>query len=157
MLLATDLTELPAAVRQRMHQLLTEENAMQALQAKIRQQRIAQFYHNHTPRSMDGMGGQVMAMDPYWVNYFRWVLGQKWTQDLEARKWVLKKNPCFRVRHGGTKLLFASAAVPGAARRTFKKVYAEGVRSQESGVTVPAALTPDACPLTPHPTVSKPK
>ncbi len=139
MFLSTDLTALPNVVRQRMHQLLTEENGMAALQAKIRQQQIAKFYHDNPPRARDGVGGMQMSMDPYWLNYWRWKLGtERVGQDPEVRKWILKKHECFRVKHRGTKDQFASAEMPKRGerreerggitavregRRTFRKTY----------------------------------
>jgi len=124
MLLTLDTTELPAATRQALHEFCTREEAFKAAQAKMRQQRIAKWHRDHELRSIEGIGAQVMAIDPYWLNYWRWKLGHETVhQDPDFQKWLLKTNECFRVKSKGTKLQFASAAVPGSARRTFRKTY----------------------------------
>jgi hypothetical protein len=119
MLLQTDLTELPAAVRQAMHRILTEENAVAALAARARQAQIHRFYEQNRPRAMEGLGGMETAIDPYWLNYWRWKLGTAVVgQDPEFRAWLKKKHEVFRVRHKGTKIQFGFS---GGTKRCIKR------------------------------------
>lgn len=120
--IAVDLTELPLAVRARMHEVLTSEHAAQIVQAKMRQQRIAQFYHQNQPRSIEGVGGQDMAVDPFWIGYFNMMHGRQIWEDPDFKKWLLKEEEMFRVQSGGTKLQVGWA--PGKV--TFRKKYAHG-------------------------------
>jgi hypothetical protein len=124
MLLAVDLTRLPKGIRDNIHRVCTDDNAMAAMHAKVRQQQIAKFYHDNTPRSMDGIGGQVMAMDPYWLNYFRWQLGTEAVQqDSDIKKWILKRHPEFRVRSGGTRIQVGFGDCGAGASRRYTKRY----------------------------------
>lgn len=120
--LAVDMTELPASVRAHMHKVLTEEHSVEIMQAKLRQRRMAQFYHNHEARSIDGIGGQTMAIDPYWVGYFNMKYGRDSMGDPEFKQWLLKEEEMFRVKSKGTKIQVGYAP----ARATFTKKYGAG-------------------------------
>jgi len=103
-MMAVDLTEVPARVRQKMHQVLTDRNAFELMQAKIRQEKIAQFYHQNRPRALEGIGGLTTAIDPYWVNYFRMKYGDDIWNDPAFKPWLVKQFEAIRVRHTGTRL-----------------------------------------------------
>lgn len=119
--LVVDLTEVPKAVRQEMHRILSDENARELVQAQVRQAKIAQFYHQHPPVARDGIGGITMSVDPYWANYWRQVLGDKvWEQDEEARKWILKREEWFKVRHTTGNIVVTNVGIPQSVRRRVK-------------------------------------
>jgi hypothetical protein len=132
MLLGVDLTELPKAIREKIHRVCTDENAAKLVQAKLRQEQIAKFYRDHPPRAIEGVGGLTMSYDSYWINYFRWLTGE--TSDDEIKKWMSKQWDAFKVRHTGTKLQVGYGSTPerrkkesgaGAAPRNkkFSKKY----------------------------------
>lgn len=122
--IGVDLTELPAAVRKRMHEILTDENAREMVQARIRQEKIARFYHDNRPRAMDGIGEKVMAVDTYWVSYFRMQYGADIWEDPDFEKWLRREDEATRVRSGGTKVMSGWGGLSGGAtRKRFRKTY----------------------------------
>jgi hypothetical protein len=125
MLMTVNLTALPGAVRDKLKEVLTSENAAAMVQAKIRQQQAAKFVRDCQPRSMDGIGGMEMTIDPYWIAYFKCKYGTDPTVDRDFRRWLKAQGEDqFFVRHRGTRLQVAGAALPGSATRSFKKTYA---------------------------------
>lgn len=120
--LTADLSNVPPAVRQRMHEILTNENAMALVQAKIRQQQAAKFVRDQRPRSIDGIGGVSMTVDPYFENYFRMKYGTSPVEDPHFRAWLKRQGEDqFFVTSSGTKIQISSPGMPG--KRTFKKTY----------------------------------
>lgn len=120
---AVDLTELPLNLRRRMHQVLTDRNAFELVQAKIRQQKIAQFYHQNRPRSLEAIGGLETAIDPYWVQYFRMKYGEDIWEDPNFRDWLKKRFEEIRVKHSGTKLQIGYSTCGFGVKPRFRKVY----------------------------------
>ncbi len=90
--LAVDLTALHPGIRQKMHELLTNENAYALVQAKIRQAQIAKRNREQAPRSMEGVGGQVVALDPYFSSYFKMKYGTDPIHDPEFRRWLKRST-----------------------------------------------------------------
>lgn len=103
MILPVDLSGMPEEVRQRLHEIWSRDNEREMFEALGRQQQIARFYHQHELRATDGLGEVTMAVDPYWLNYFRWLHGSEETDSKEFRDWLKKREPMFRVKSGGTK------------------------------------------------------
>jgi hypothetical protein len=99
MIMPVNLTALPKAVRERMHEIWSDENAMEMVKAKIRQEQIAKFYHDHPPKWKEGFGELTMAVDPYWRGYFQMLheTGEVWDEK-DFQKWVAKNMPELRVK-----------------------------------------------------------
>ena len=124
-LFPVNLTRLPPAVRQRMHEIFTEKNAAAMVRAQIRQAQAAKFVRDHQPRSMDGLGGMEMTIDPYWISYFKHMYGTDPTHDTDFRAWLKRQGEDqFFVKATGTKIQVGSASIPGSVARSFKKTYA---------------------------------
>ena len=103
MQLGIDLTVFPPEVMKAMHDIFTREAEVEQVQARIRQEKIAKFYHDNRPAAKDGFGGMELAIDPYWVSYFQWKYGQAEAWGSDFREWLKKREPMFRVRHTGTR------------------------------------------------------
>lgn len=120
--LTADLTGLSTAMRERVHKVCTDENAFAMMQAKLRQARAAKFVRDFQPRSVEGMGGMGMVVDPYWLTYFKATYGTDPVQDPEFRAWLKRQGEDqFFCRSGGTRIQVGGVAMPG--RRVFKKTY----------------------------------
>ena len=133
-MLPVDLSALPAGVRKRMHEILSDQNAMEIVKAKIRQRQIAQFHHQNRPRAMDGIGPKVMAVDPYFVSYWRMKQGADCWDDPDFVKWLAREEEAVRVRAGGTKTQVGYSG-PGPARPakgTILEVRGGNVRSRKT-------------------------
>jgi hypothetical protein len=119
--ISVDMSELPLEILFKMHKVLTEENAFSLVQAKIRQQNMAKFYHDHPARNVEGMGEKTMAVDPYWIAYWNMKMGRQIWQDPDFKKWLLKNDEMFRVKSTSSKIQVGYAPT----RSTFRKVYAD--------------------------------
>lgn len=97
------MTEVPHAVRRKMHAVVTDEAGFQIAQARIRQARIAKFYQDNQPRAIEGIGGLKMAVDPFWVGYFNMMHRRNVFTDPDFSKWLAKEDEIFRVKSGGTR------------------------------------------------------
>lgn len=117
--LPVDLTELPAAVREQMHKILTRENEREMVQAIARQEAIARFYEENRPVAQEGLGAMTMALDPYWVNYFRMKLKYDPAEEGEVRKWLRKKYDWFRVKHTTSKIQVGYSGLGGKRVKTY--------------------------------------
>lgn len=115
--LIADLSQLPNGLRKKIHEVCTNEFTVQAQLAKIRQQKIAKFFHDHTPRSIEGMGGQEMALDPFIVQYLSLHHGADFWQDRDFREWVRKRHDFSRVTSTGTKIMAGYGSKSDAATR----------------------------------------
>jgi len=99
-----DLSEVPHEIRTKMDEILTGKYSKDLQAAVDRQKRIAQEFHNNKPRSIDGIGGQDMALDPFIDAHCKLARGGNVWEDSDYKKWFLKKNPESRVKSGGTKM-----------------------------------------------------
>lgn len=95
--MAVDLSVFPKAVLERMHRIWTDENAVEMVKAKIRQEKIAKFYEDNAPRWKEGFGEMVAAIDPYWRDYFRAKYGED-ADTPEFRKFIAKQTDMFQVK-----------------------------------------------------------
>jgi hypothetical protein len=118
--IAVDLTELPMEVRQKLRDVVTNECSMQIMQAKLRQAKVQKFYHDNRPRSIDGVGGLNMAVDPFWISYFNMMHGRQIWMDKDFAKWLGKQDDLFKpIRHTGTRLQFGYSPT----NPTYRKKY----------------------------------
>lgn len=122
-MLTVDLSHLPGAVREQLHAHYARENETALQQAVARQEHIAAHYARNPPRSLEGIGGQTMAVDPYFQKYFRLQYGDDAWEDPAKRAFILKQNPELRVKHGRTDPTRGGDAVSPRGRRVFHKSY----------------------------------
>jgi hypothetical protein len=97
-----DLTELPRHLREAIRTNAVREEEVQFQLARIRQTKIAKWFHDHKPRSIDGVGEQTMAIDPFFARYLE-LTGVDFWGDPDVKKWLDKRHPEFRVKSGGTR------------------------------------------------------
>jgi 1,6-anhydro-N-acetylmuramate kinase len=116
--IAVDLSELPVAVRAQLHKVCTDATAAQLVQARIRQERLAKFHADNRAASIEGIGAQTVAMDPYFVGYYNMLHGRKVMHDPDFVKFLLKKEEIFRVRSRGTKI---QCGYTGDGKRSSKR------------------------------------
>ena len=88
-----------------MGKLACSQFADKAAQAIREQQRVANEFERHRPRSIDGIGGRTMALHPF----LHWEAGLyfgdgDWDRDPDKVKWYLKRNPAAKVRSTGTRI-----------------------------------------------------
>jgi hypothetical protein len=119
--LEVDLTELDNPTRQSIHRLVADEGSFQIMQARLRQEGIAKFYRDNQPRSIEGVGEQTMAIDPFWIGYFNAMHRRQVWADPDFRKWLTKEDDVFRVKSRSGKLQVGW--VPSSERSTFHKSY----------------------------------
>jgi hypothetical protein len=117
--LAIDLSDLPSDVLNSLHKVLTDEFAVELMQAKIRQKRIAQFYHNNSPRMLEGMGAQAMSVDPFWIGYFNMLHGRQVWADPDFSKWIQKQTEMFTVKSQSGKVQVGYSPVSRKYRNTY--------------------------------------
>lgn len=117
-----DLTDLPMDVRQSLKAVLTNEHAAEIVQARIRQQQIAKFYHQNKPRAIEGLGAHEMAVDPFWIGYWNMKMGRQVWADPDFRKWLCREDEAFKVRSGGTGKIQVGYMPTSAS---FHKAYAD--------------------------------
>jgi hypothetical protein len=122
--LPVDLSELPPGVIKKIHEVCTNEFTVQAQLAKIRQQRIAQFHHNHQGRGIEGLGGQEIAVDPWLLGYLQMHHQTSFWDDKEFREWMKKRLDFCRVKTGGTKIQSGYGGLSaGATKKKFSKKF----------------------------------
>ncbi len=123
-MLTADLTDLPASLRKKIHEVCTNEFLVQAQLAKIRQQKIAKFHADNEGRAIDGIGGQEMAIDPFWVGYFQRQHHTNYFEDHDFRDWLKRRFDWLRVKTGGTKIMVgAGGTSAGATRKRFSQRF----------------------------------
>lgn len=99
---AVDLSVFPKEVLEQLHKIWSDENAMEMVAAKVRQEKIAKFYEDNAPRWKDGFGEMVLAVDPYWRDYFRMKYGAD-ADDPAFMKFIGKQTDMFRVKAAAPK------------------------------------------------------
>lgn len=128
--LELNLVDVPMGVRRSLAAMCSEENAREVVKALDRQQRIARWFHQNRPRAVEGLGGQEMAMDPYFRQYFKMRHGSDPIDDAHLQRFVRRRNPELNVRSTGTRIQVgpgdglahrSSFAMPRTP--TFHKVY----------------------------------
>ena len=70
----------------------------------LRNQRlIAEHNHAQDFKSLDGIGGMELSLDP--EVYFHWIKkeGTQFWRDKKNRKWIAERYPQTKVKSGGTK------------------------------------------------------
>jgi hypothetical protein len=103
-ILTVDLTALPLNARRTFDAVMKSETAAEIVRAKARQRRIAQWFHNNRPRAIEGLGGQIMAIDPFIWSALRRVCKAVPGEDQEVQNWAARKYPELRVRHQPTRV-----------------------------------------------------
>jgi len=120
MKLSVDLTALPMQTRQRIKEVLTDENARELVMARIRQEKVKRLYDDFTPKPKEGIGPVSMVVDPYWRNYFEMAHGRPMFDDADFVEWLKKKEPMFAVHERGTKIQVLNAGIPAGSKRRVK-------------------------------------
>lgn len=118
-----DLTHLPLATRQRVVEKLQDKDAAQLALAKVRQAKIAKMYRDAVApgTTVDGIGPVSLAIDPYFVSWFRVRYGNHIFQDPEFEKYLKQRGEWFHVPEKGTRI---QSGYTGPAKNRFKKSYA---------------------------------
>lgn len=121
-----DLSQLPLSQRQSIVKSLQREDAAQMALAKVRQAKIAQMYRDAVApgTTKQGIGPVGLAVDPYWVSYFRRMHGDKIFQDDQFVEFLKKRGEWFHVPETGTKIQVGYSA-PSNSR--FRKTYGRNV------------------------------
>ena len=108
-----DLSQLPRSSRQRIHEVQQNARAVSMAQARLRQAEIAKHYRNHRPRAIEGIGGETLALDPFWWAYYLQEHNIAPGEDRELAQWLLKRRAEWcKVRHSGTRLQVGHASTP---------------------------------------------
>lgn len=123
MQLGVDLTALSKSQREALMKVCTDANAMEMVQAKVRQERIARFYRDNPPRAIEGIGGITCSIDPYLMSYFRMKYQWDAEEEGEAKEWLMKRNEELRVRHAGLRVQVGYGGVSDGAAKRFRKKY----------------------------------
>lgn len=120
-----DLTQLPLSMRLRISEYFKNEQMAAIVMARIEQQRLAKFNHDHRPRAIEGLGGQTTAMTPFMWSALRRLHPIAPDESRDLHKWAAKKYPEFRVRHTGTKMQVGYFSTPEFKPKIFTKTYPE--------------------------------
>lgn len=117
-----DLTHLPLETRRRVVEKLGDQNAAQLALAKVRQAKIAKMYNDAVApgTTVDGIGPVSLAIDPYFVSYFRIQYGNGIFNDPDFEKYLKKRGEEFRIRETGTRI---QSGYTGPIKTRFKKHY----------------------------------
>lgn len=118
-----DLSQLPLSTRQRVIETLRNDDAAQIALAKVRQAKIAQMYRDAVGpgTTKQGIGPVALAIDPYFVSYFRRMYGDSIFQDENFVQYLKKRGEWFHVRETGTRI---QSGYTGSQKRRFHKSYA---------------------------------
>lgn len=100
-----DISHLPPALRDRLLALWQERDRAHRDQAEANQRRIAKIYRDCAVpgATKDGFGPVGLAMDPYWVSYFRREYGEEIFQDPEFVEWLKREGEWFAVPEAATR------------------------------------------------------
>jgi hypothetical protein len=106
MTLTADLSQFPREVVNRVVRKLRDEDAAEMDLAKARQAKIAQLYRNAVGpgTTKDGIGPISLAIDPYFVSYFRRLHGESVFQDDDFIRFLKKRGEWFHVPETGTRI-----------------------------------------------------
>lgn len=104
-MLELDLSEVPQEVRKRLDERMRGEFRREAFEALENQKRIGAFYGANRPRSIDGIGEQTMALDPFIDWYWRLKRGPDVWEDPDFVRWFKREHEEVRVRSMGTKAM----------------------------------------------------
>lgn len=108
-----DLSQLPKSTRTRLHELHQSARAVKMAEARIRQAKIAAYYRNHRPRAIEGIGGEEIALDPYWWQYYLNEHRIAPGEDKELATWLKRRRAEWcKVRHAGTRLQVGHGSTP---------------------------------------------
>lgn len=126
-IVTVDISELPKNLRESIRANAVRDEEAKYQMAKVRQTRIAKFFHDHQPRSIDGIGEQTLAIDPFFVGYLQ-SQGVDFWGDPDVKKWLDKRHAEFRVKSTGTKTQvgYGSCLPPSAppsGHKKFSKTY----------------------------------
>ena len=102
---AFDFSKLPANLREPLMRKWKEVDARKRSEAHDRQKLIHRLYNAAAVpgATKDGFGPCAMAMDPYFVSYFRREYGEQIFQDPEFIEWLKREGEYFHVHEAGTK------------------------------------------------------
>ena len=125
--MTVDLSKVPHAVRVKMDELIRKDFDLHLLKALERQNKAAAHYWRHQPRSVDGIGGLKMVLDPVFDAMYRRKYGHQWLDDEDRVKWCLKKaeNAAAKVKSGGTGKIQVGYRGVGGRGRVVKRYVTE--------------------------------
>lgn len=99
----------------------------EALQMEVEQIQAAHENHNSTLRSIDGIGGQILAIHPTAFLYYKTVEQLDFSSRKDIR-WLQQRYPETKVRSGGTKLQVGWTP----SQKDLVEVQRGGVRERKS-------------------------